>query len=115
MEFKIDIDFNKIEKYLNEAIDEAIIELAPILEDYARTKHSYKDRSGNLSKNTLAKPLGNKLKVLANTLYADFVIKGTSNITPDKGLEDIIKENEKLINDTLNKHINKALSKLNRR
>ena len=104
MSVKVTSNLDKtIPNIIKRAIDDANKELAPKLTQYARTHHVYKNRTGRLTRNTIAKSLREELSLYAQTFYAGYVIEKTE----DNWLQRTIIENEKLILDTYKKYINK--------
>ena len=108
VEVKYNFDFNHFDTYIRSAIIKANSELEPILQEYAQTHHVYKNRSGNLTANTIAKSLRDKLSLYATPDYAQYVVANTD----DDWLGKTIKQNEKLIISTYEKYIDNELKRM---
>jgi len=104
----VSINYSQMENLFEKAIDDALQELAPILERYAKKNHDYINRTGALSNSTIGSAIKNHLQLGAGMEYASFVHAW------DPWLDDTMQSNESLIMKTLNKHIANACRIINK-
>lgn len=108
MKVSVQINYKQMENLFEKAIDDALTELAPILEKYAQKNHQYINRTGNLSKSIIGNAIKNSLTLDAGMEYASYVHNW------DPWLDDTMKINEKIIMKTLDKHIKIACGIINK-
>jgi len=112
--FEINIDFQGMEKEIEIAISNALKELEPIITRYARTNHSYKDRSGELTRSTVTRAMKDFLEVKATAPHAPYIANTRGTWNGDNWIENSLLDNEKLILDTVQKHIDIAINRINK-
>lgn len=112
--FEINIDFQEMDNEIEKAISDALKELEPIITKYARTNHLYKDRSGELTRSTIATAMKDFLEVKANATHAPFIASPRGTWNGDNWIENSLINNEKLILDTVQKHIDIAINRINK-
>jgi len=95
-----------IEPFINKALEE----LMPILINYAKTNHRYQDQTGNLTMSTMADLIGNSLKLYNAASYAPYVAEGHGTWSGDDWLVRTMEDNQQLIKETIERHINEGMS-----
>ena len=104
----VSINYSQMENLFEKAIDDALLELAPILEKYAKKNHNYINRTGALTGSIIGNAIKNNLALGSSIEYASFVHAW------DPWLDDTMQSNETLIMKTLNKHIATACRTINK-
>lgn len=112
--FEINIDYINMEQEIDKAISDALKELEPIITKYVKANHRYKDRSGELTRSTLATAMKDFLEVKATAPHAPFISSPRGTWNGDNWIEESLIDNEKLILDTVQKHINLAINRINK-
>lgn len=110
----VTVDFNTRELNLvfEDAWDDAARELEPIITNYVRRNHRYKDRTGNLTRKTTAAAVINGLSVFSTAGYAQYVAKPHGTWRGDDWIEEAINDNITLIEKTYEKHLQIHFNKM---
>jgi len=112
--FEINIDYDNMEKEIDIAIQNALKELEPIILQYAQKNHIYKDRSGELTRSIVTAAMKDFLEVKATAPHAPYIANPRGTWSGDPWIENSLVNNEKLILDTVQKHIDIAINRINK-
>ena len=103
--YEVEFDQNFMNSVFEDAWYDAVKELEPILTSYARSNHRYKNQTGNLTRTTMARRIGDELSVFSGAGYAKYVHDGHGTWKADPWLRDTIEKNIPLIERIYEKHL----------
>ena len=87
------------------AVDKAIHHLQPILQEYVRSHHKYKNDTGYLTSRSFVKDIKASLHIFNDAEYAQHVAKPHGSWSGDDWIEDTIYNNMDLIKETIQRFI----------
>lgn len=101
---------NRWDKDLDIAIEEALEEISPVLERYAKANHKYQNRTGLLTSQTFAEAIKTQLIFGNDAPYAEYVKEPHGTWDGDDWIQEALVDNREFILSTIEKHITNKLN-----
>lgn len=111
-DINIQMMFDSDKQAIKDGIANAQIEIGALINNYAKTHHRYKSRTGNLTQATQYNITQNIINEYINDIqasYGKYISQGFKSWQPDPFIEHAIAANQDKIEEILVKHIDRAL------